>query len=255
MVICEAFAKGAGGIVADPRKGLRDGPAFFYGIVNETRALFDRARADGRDWYYADNSYLDRGRQAFFRVTKNAFQITRTPVECNYARAKACGAASSDMREWRETGEHIVICEQSTAFMELCGYKGNWVEDVCWELNKYTQRPLRIRRWNRDKGKLAKTLRADLEGAWALVTHMSAAANEALLVGVPVFVTGECAALPMASGRSMLDLRDIERPVVQSTRARWVAGLATNQWSLEEMRNGTCWRDMKLLEEQNGKWF
>ena len=40
---------------------------------------------------------------------------------------------------------------------------------------------LTVRRWRRDKDKAASTLHGDLKNAHALVTHMSAAANEALL--------------------------------------------------------------------------
>lgn len=230
--------------MADSRAGLRPGAAFFYGVVDETRALFDRARSEGRDWYYADNSYFDRGRQAFFRVTKNAFQVTQIPTMQNYKRARLCGLYSSDLTDWRVDGKHIVICEQSKQFMNLVGYKDNWVEEVCWELNRFTTRELRIRRWSRDKGKLAQTLKSDLVDAWALVTHMSAAANEAIIRGIPAFVTGACAALPVASGRSFADLRDIERPSMGTDRSRWTAGLVSCQWTLDEIRSGVCWETL-----------
>lgn len=233
-MICEAFARGCGGAVSDPRGGLKDGDAFFYGVVPATKPVWDAAIAKGRDWYYADNAYFDKGRQAYYRVTKNDFQISEL-VRPDYDRLDMLGIK---VKPWRTSGEHIVVCEQSEAFMRLCGYGGGWLDKMINELKMHTDRPLRIRRWNRDKGKLLATLRVDLVNAWALVTHMSAAANEALITGVPVFVTGRCASAPMASA----DLSAIESPRMPDGVTEWAAGLAANQWSIDEISGGQCWR-------------
>jgi len=241
-MLCEAFAAGCGGVVADPRHGLKDGAAFFYGVVPETRALFDRARAEGRDWYYADNAYFDRGRQGYFRVTKNAFQHTRVS-EPDYKRMDAIGIK---VLPWREQGAHVVVCEQSAAFMDVCGYRGNWTTDALEILSRSTAREIRLRKWNRDKAKMAATLRADLAGAWALVTHMSAAANEALLLGVPVYITGAAAAAPVASGTTMEELCEIEEPAMLGGRSAWAASLCARQWTVDEIRNGNCWRALNV---------
>lgn len=238
-MICEAFAAGCGGVVADYRKGLQPGAAFFYGVVSETRKLFEQARARG-DWLYCDNSYFDRGRQAYFRVTKDAFQISKIGA-ADYKRMDDIGAK---VKPWRTEGSHILVCEQSAAFMELCGFGANWTNGIVDILSKYTDREIRVRSWNRDKGKMSATLKEDLRNAWALVTHMSAAANEALLVGVPVFVTGECAAMPVASGTAIEALRRIENPPLLGGRSEWAAHLVTQQWTPDEMRNGKCWREL-----------
>lgn len=240
LMICEAFAAGSGGTVCDPRKGLQPGAAFFYGVVDETWRIFQQARSEGREWMYCDNAYFDRGRQAYFRVTRNDFQVS-TLMRPDYKRMDDIGAK---VKPWRETGKHVLVCEQSEAFMRLCGYGLDWTSDVVKALSTHTSREIRVRRWNRDKGKMSATLKADLADAWALVTHMSAAANEALLVGVPVFVTGACAALPLASGRSVADLANIESPELRGGRSEWAAGLASQQWTTDEIRNGKCWREL-----------
>ena len=238
-MICEAFAAGCGGSIGDWRRGLKPGPAFFYGVVGETKPIFEKARERG-DWFYCDNSYFDRGRQAYFRVTRNAFQVSKV-ARGDFKRMESIGVK---VKPWRQNGEHIVVCEQSAAFMELSGFGPNWTNGVVDILSTYTQREIRVRSWNRDKGKMSATLRADLVNAWALVTHMSAAANEALLLGVPVFVTGECAARPMASGVSLEELRYIDHPPLHDGRDEWAAYLATQQWTPDEMRSGKCWREL-----------
>jgi hypothetical protein len=125
--------------------------------------------------------------------------------------------------------------------MKLSGAGEEWLRTVGSILKLQTARPVRVRRWNRDKDKAARTLQADLQGAWALVTHMSAAANEALLAGVPVFLTGRCAATPMESG----PLSMIEQPRLPDGREEWAAGLAAMQWTLDEMRAGMAWKALQ----------
>ena len=235
-MICEAFAQGCSGVVSDARKGIQEGAAFFYGVVPETLPIWKQVIAEGRDYYYADNAYFDKGRQAYYRVTKNALQLSAL-AKPDYLRLEAIGGK---VRPWRTDGQHIVVCEQSDAFMNLCGYGAGWLDKTVSILKARTKRPLVIRRWNRDKGKMLATLRNDLVNAWCLVTHMSAASNEALLSGVPVIVTGPCAALPM-SGKS---LDEIDNPVMPDGREAWSAGLAANQWTVDELRNGKCWREL-----------
>lgn len=220
----------------DYRNGLKPGAVMFYGVVDETRKVFEQARAEGRDWYYADNSYFDRGRQGYFRVTKNAFQLTELATP-DYGRLDSLGVK---IKVWRSEGDYVLLCEQSQAFMRLCGYEGDWVDDAIKIVRGVTEREIRVRHWDRDKAKMMKTLREDLAKAWAVVTHMSASANEALICGVPVFLTGECAATPMRCG----ELSDIDSPKYSKGRSAWAAGLAANQWTVEEIRNGKCWRDL-----------
>lgn len=236
-LLCEDFAAGCGGTVAS-RIALQPGAAFFYGVTDATLGVWRAARAEGRDWYYCDNAYFDVARERYFRITRNAFQLSG-PAEPDNARFEALYPWSR-MKPWRKTGRHIVVCETSAWFMELCGYGPHWLTDTLGELARHTDRPVRLRRWLGNKVAQAASLQADLDGAWALVTHCSAAANEAVLAGIPVFVTGESAAAPMASG----PLSNIEHPLTPAGRREWAAGLASNQWTQAEIRNGTAWRSL-----------
>ena len=237
QLLCEAFAAGCRGTVSAAQH-LLPGPAFFYGVAEATQRVWDQVRAEGREYYYADNSYFDRARQRYFRITRNAFQVSAL-VRADPARLAALGVKA---RPWQKPGRHIVVVEQSDAFMQLVGVGPGWLTRTVEELRLHTDRPLRVRAWRRDKDKAAATLAADLAGAWALVTHMSAAANEALLAGIPVFVTGECAARAMASG----PLSAIEQPLYPDGVPEWAAGLAANQWSIAEIRTGIAWRALHV---------
>lgn len=236
--VLEAFAAGAVAARVLPVLGPaleREGGAAFYGVVG-IEHLLRLAIAEKREYFYGDNAFFDRGRGKFFRFARNCLQL-HDLAKPDHARAKAQGL---HCRPWRRDGRRIVVVPQSEHFMRLVAQDG-WLFRVLRELEQHTGREIVVRLWRRDKDKAARTLHADLKDAWALVTHMSAAANEALLYGVPVFVSGRCAAAPMASG----ELSAIESPRYPEGREEWAAGLAAMQWTLEELRSGMAWRALK----------
>lgn len=232
--VLQAFADGCQGqVFAGPSPPvLEPGAAAFWGVVG-IEHLLRLAIAEKRDWFYGDNSFFDAGRGRYFRVSKNCIQVCR-PMPPDQDRLKALGVT---VAPWRKSGRHIVVIEQSEHFLELVGQK-HWLLRVLTDLSRLTDRPVKVRRWSRDKAKAAGSLKADLDDAWCLITHMSAAANEALLHGVPVFVSGLCAATPMAGG----ELAQIESPRYPDGREEWAAGLAGQQWTIEEIRSGMAWR-------------
>jgi hypothetical protein len=240
LTICNAFVAGVRACGGEARvaegipKRLEDGAGFFYGVRPAWSHLWEQAKAERREWIYCDNSYFDVSRESSFRVTREALQADGLQA-CwtgdGAARLKALGIT---VKDWRHNGSHIVVCPQSDEFLRVvAGYEGNWLADATAEIRKHTDRSLRIRK----KGE-PRPLVADLQGAWALVTHMSCAAVEALCAGVPVFCTGRCAAQWMGSS----DLSMIETPYYPERRQEWAEVLATNQWTLSELADGTAWR-------------
>lgn len=237
LEVLSAFAAGCDGeVIANPPQEPLERPAVFYGHRGIERLIL-AAKNSGRDWYYGDNSFFDRCRGRFFRFARNAFQISRLQLP-DHERVKALGIK---IEPWRKNGRHIVIVEQSSEFLQMVGQRTDWLIRTAQELVNYTDRPLRIRSWRRDKDKAAATLASDLDGAWMLVTHASAAAVEALILGIPALVTGPCAATPMASG----GLDRIESPRYPEGREDWAAGLAAMQWTIEEIRRGDAWRALR----------
>jgi hypothetical protein len=92
----------------------------------------------------------------------------------------------------------------------------------------------------RDKEHFRKRpLQADLAGAHALVTHGSNAANEAIILGCPVFSHKSCA----ASLVGHTDLNKIEAPAYPD-RQPWLNSLAYTQFHERELLDGTLWRLM-----------
>lgn len=229
-IVCEAFARGAGGQAVPAQGSLQQGPAAFYGVRPGWLQLWQQAKAESRDWFYIDNKYLGPRKQ-HFRVTKNALQsdgIGR-PAWDRLARLGV------EIKPWLPEGRHVLVCPQSDEFFQTFGV-GDWLGRTLAELPRHTGREIRVRR----KGD-ATPFEADLVDAFAVVTHSSNAAVDALLAGVPVVTTGWGPAQRM--GRTDLSL--IENPLRPDGREEWAAILAGQQWSREEMRCGACWRDLR----------
>lgn len=205
-----------------------------WGLIRGAKLLKQTIRASEATYYALDNGYL--GRNRYYRVTRNGFQHTAIVPRPD----DRFGALGLKIQPWRKDGSKILVCESS----KWCfGYLGcpQWTLDTVDRLRRYTKRPIEIR-----EKVMHATIRArDLKRVWAVVTHVSACAVDALLHGVPVFVTGPCAASPM-SGR----LEDIDKPYYPDNRAEFFASLAYAQFSVPEIAAGMA----KAHADEQPEW-
>lgn len=236
--ICEAFIQGCGGSIATAPAKLANGAAFFYGVDESNLGVWREVTSNpAKEWYYCDNAYFDSTRQSYFRVTRNRLQHSGYG-ESTGARFQQLNIPVSPWSE-SNTGGHIIICPQSDSFMRyVVGFNGSWQDEVVGALRTITDKEVRVRQWQRDKGALAATLHEDLKDAYALVTYSSAAAVTAVLAGVPIVCSAQCAAMPMSG--SLFRLTQLPR----KPRETWAGVLADNQWTLDEFRSGVAWRMM-----------
>lgn len=242
--ICLAFAEGCGGTVVTDRQIREDGDAFFYGVDNSILHIWKHfVRNHERNYWYCDNSYFDSTRGTHFRVTKNSFQHSGLG-QSDGVRFQATG---SSIYPWRPQGPgHILVCPQSDLFMSMLAENPRWLDITLQGLKHITDRPVRVRPWDRDKSRASSTLTSDLYGAHAMVVHSSAAAVTALLHGVPVVTMGQCAAEPLSG--SIVQVGNLPPP--SEDRHNWAGVLADNQWTLEEMKTGMAWRALNERFQQ-----
>lgn len=242
--ICEAFAAGCGAPIVSPYP-LLDGDVFMFGCLRGLLPTLRWAQTEGRTWYYADNGYFLPGKRkpergGYIRVTRNAMQHDGTG---KFA-ADRWARLNLDIKPWRKSGSHIIVCPLARLLAVILGVDADrWLKETLATLKLHTNRPIRVRKKMSYREAVAiggVPLSEDLKGAWALVTHSSNAAVEALLAGVPVFCTDPCGAYRMG----LPDLSRIEAPIMPDDREQWAWNLAAAQWSLDEMRDGTCWSDL-----------
>jgi hypothetical protein len=204
-----------------------------YGFLRGLLPTLTQARAEGRPWVYVDRGYLRASQGAdysgYFRVTRCAFQHDgRGDFSADRWRNLCLKLAP-----WRH-GNHILVCPPGDVF--LAAFAGmtqkEWLAQTLAKLEANTDRRIQIR-YKPTPGIAGPSLQDDLQDCHALVTFMSNTAVEAVMAGVPVFCTGRCAASTV--GRSNLAL--IDYPAYPE-RAGWLAALAANQWTLDELRAG-----------------
>jgi hypothetical protein len=231
--VCGAICRGTGFPMVPPAP-LQAGGVVMYGFLRGLLPTLEAARKDGRPWVYADRGYfrVTQGDDytGFFRLTRNAFQHDgRGAYEEGASR---WSSLSIKLAPWRH-GKHILVCPPGDVWTgAMLGQPAKtWLDGTLAILKGATDRPIRVR--TKPLPGQGRPLIEDLQDCHALVTHMSNTAVEAVVAGVPVFVTGRCAAAAMGKAK----LEDIESPAYPD-RAGWVAALAANQWTLDEIRRG-----------------
>lgn len=241
--VSEAWAQGAGGgFTETATAALLDGPAAFYGISGQLAPLLAQARREGRRWWYLDNAYLGP-RGVFFRVTRGGLQVGPPRLHDGLAPGLRPDAArlrrlGVRVAPWRRSGGHVLICPPGDFMAQHgYGYPRAWLRDTLATLRRATDRELRVRP-KPPAGASGQPLAEDLRDCWAVVTWASNVTVTALIAGVPVFADGPSAARPLA----LDDPAAIEAPARGLERHDWLAGLAANQWTLGELRDGTAWR-------------
>jgi hypothetical protein len=176
-------------------------------------------------------------------------------------------------KRWQELGIPIVECRPRKGPIYFCGSSQkycdwyrlgdatSYAKTVLDELATYVgTKPLVYRpkptwddaveiepyRWSR-KGRLGDII----HDAACVISHGSNATLEALFCGVPVIVLGDGVAKPLAK-TALADIANLRIPSVSEV-TELARAIAWNQWTLDEMANGDCWKDVKriikLMEE------
>ena len=174
-----------------------------------------------------------------------------------------------ELRPWNPTGNLIVICGQHDTSEQWKGLPkmSNWIEKQIQEIRKYTNKPILVRphprnqiNFDENKFKNVKVriprrdfrtyddtdFKATLRGTWAVVNHSSNPAMEAVIQGIPVFVSESSLCHDVGNA----NLYDINTPAMPN-RTKWANMLAYTEWFEDEIEQGLPWaRIKKRLEEK-----
>lgn len=230
-LICRAFEAGA------PRSAKG---AVFFGTEGVMKQ-FQAAQRGSDPWYYVDNSYFDKHRGIYFRVTKNALQVDPRGKNSDGSRFERLGIEIKPMRE--DSCGKVLVIPQSDDFMKsTLGRKGDWTRETVEKLRAWgvPDADIVVRPWQRDKTKAYTELRVDLDRARLVVTWSSASAITALLEGVPAI--SESGAAHALTGSLTED--SVRRPAYPTVgeRLQFARVLADNQMTLEEFSTGVAWK-------------
>lgn len=151
-----------------------------------------------------------------------------------YGGPERFAALGVELKPWRTSGEHILICPNRSFGVGEQVMPTDWAERTAAKLRQETKRPIVIRRHpGNDRPK--RPLSADLENAWAVVIWSSGAGIHALAAGIPVI----CCA-PHWIMRGATATGTIEDPIHPHdlTRLANFEQMAWSQWRLDEIEKG-----------------
>lgn len=225
--IMEAMAEGFSGKLCDGEPP-NDGEMFVvWGQLWTALKAIPKALAQGRPFIHIDNGYVQPARGSligYYRLTYNGM----SPVMLNDAPTSRVNVS---MRPWRSTTSdgHVLLALPGEEFGRAIGLEmTKWIRESQSRLHHYTNRVIRTRH-----RKATTPLARDLDNCWALVTHSSNVAVDAVLSGVPVFVEKTNPAAPVGN----FDLTNMDWPEMPS-RGPWFNSLMAQQYTIDEMRNG-----------------
>mgnify|MGYP003968711367 FL=1 len=235
--------------------GLPKEPVVIWGILRGSSLILQACMDQGHEYYYGDNCYLGNKRD-YFRITKNNLQTT----ELNDYPDDRLREFDITVKDWTRSGSHILICPPTQGFRIFFNIH-EWTEQTIQTLRKHTDRPIIVREKPAEmaildsagyltpdvhgttllkrsrKIKNRVPLSEDLKDCWAVVTHQSNVAGDAVMNGVPAFVSEHSAAFTLGNTK----LSNIEKPHYSDDVEKWFRHLSYNQFNLDEMKSGFAW--------------
>ena len=251
----EAFVSGTPGPFKIYQwRDLKNLPAetlIMYGILAGSGEVYKWCKKENKDFYFMDHGYFSNAHDHphWLRITKNAHCQTKL-IERPADRYEKY--FKKDIKKWNKNGAKILILPPTNAIANFFNAE-DWLDNTLKILRKNTDRELVVREkpYNPGVGKdhVGATIKVDIQSNktpgkinwseyFACVTYNSNTIIESFVNGVPVFCDSKnCAATPIAE----TDFSKIEKPIYKD-RVSLFSSLAYNNFSMQEMINGTAWR-------------
>ena len=220
-----------------------------YGILAGSGEIYKRCEQEKKDFYFMDHGYFTNAHDKphWLRITKNAHCQTKL-TNTNPDRYEKY--FKRELKPWQKDGKKILVLPPTNAVAGFFNATG-WLDETVKVLKENTDRPIEVR-----EKPYNPTIATDHVGAtvkvdeptnhqpsiswneyFACVTYNSTTFIESFTNGVPVFCDPNvCGATPIAG----TDFTKIEKPRYED-RVALFSNLAYNNWTMEEMSNGTAW--------------
>lgn len=228
-VVMAAVAEGVGKPWRDASDvSWRPEPAIVYGILRGCGNIIRRCHLSGIDWWHIDLGYFGRGHyEGYYRLSHNAMQT-------EWRRYTSERTNIPDIEDWREGGDHILLCPPTSSFsffhpIERLSEE-EWVDAVSSAIKRRTDRPIVVRNKGDD---------GEIGNPWCVVVHSSNIAIDSLIKGIPAIALGE--SVVQEWGPSILDISDYDE-LRSHDRKALLRCLSWHQFTLDEFRRGVPWR-------------
>lgn len=263
-LLTQAFAEGikrCGDIVhfEDPERYIGYMPhdvAVFYGLKGKLPKVFADYKRAGKHAILIDLGFWERhynGRlSGYHKIVVNDYHPTDYPHKTRYA-ADRLYRLKLPINPFRKGGQHILVAGMSEKAAGIYGHAArDYEQGVITKLRKLTDRRIIYRpkpSWpdakpleGADYSPPDQPLENVLHSAFAVVTHHSNVAIDAIVAGVPAFVV-ESIAKPLCK-TNIAEVNDPYYPS-EEERLQWLQNAAYLQWHVAEIEMGLPWRHLK----------
>lgn len=199
------------------------------------------------------NRYLRYSFNGVFPTTGFYFDTDIDPNRWS----KVSSKLGIQMKPWRTSGNHILVCLQRNGGWSMRGYNSvQWANDTIATLRQLTDRPIIVRGHPGDRKtryfpqhkdvflSSNPSILQDLQGAWATVLYNSSPSVVSAIEGVPVFLTDPEPEHSQSHEVSNTKIKRINDPKLFD-RDVWVQKLAMCHWNFEELASGEAWRHFR----------
>lgn len=230
-------------------------PFICFGQIWLAEELIVKAIPQGRNFFQVDNGFYKPSRgqpHGYYRLMySRPDPVLITDPNLLKERAKVLELRPA-FKPLRKDGEHILIGMPGPEFGRAHGLNMRpWMDSIVDRIKAITDRPIRVR------DRMATSwLGNDLRHCWAVVTHSSNIAVDAIIAGIPVFCEPTCMALPvgkwLSSGETairLLDKEAMEKPYFPTDefREKWWWSLMCQQFSHKEMERGVAYHYLSAI--------
>jgi len=185
-------------------------------------------------YFFIDRGYIiDDGRKQWMRVSYNSFQMDQMRDFGSWRRS-----IRIKPKKWKKNGDYILVVPPCPKAGKYWGFDNKkWLESTVTELREHSNRDIlvRARPLVRDRYSGPKSLINAAKNAHCIVVYNSNAATEAIFHGTPAIVLGE-AASKFVAVQSISQVENLIRP----DRTEWVKNLMYNQFTRDELADGTA---------------
>lgn len=220
------------------------------GIGGHSREVFDAYLKAGKRVLFFDKGYTRGG--GWYRFAVDAFNPTGYLDKVTPAPARIPKLVEG-VHPYRNGGTHILLDGASNKFCLWQGL-GDWIEwgaKMVFHLRQHTRYPIiyRPRPSHNPSVPVAgadlseRPLADDLARARVVVSYGGNIGFDAVVAGRPHFAIGDSIARPL----SETDWTRVDRPRIPShaERSDWLARVANCQLRLEELSDGSGWRQIR----------
>jgi hypothetical protein len=144
-------------------------------------------------------------------------------------------ALGIELKPWRTSGDHILVCPNRSFGVGNQVMPVDWAKTCSERLRRESKRPVRVR-VHPGNDAPQRPIKADLEGAWAVVVWSSSVALHSLAAGIPTFIESPYQIVKGAGASGSVD-----EPVTPDRRPHFER-MAWAQWQIREIESGEPFR-------------